>query len=1025
MAIFYSRAALNAILSSTTKKSLGRELWRNISDLGITRQRPTRRGTRAGQRKQRQIGICMGNGARKIQQFPNFNGCFFARNLILHRKPHLHNQLANILNIQNDTFPRSNLNNCIVIDCTKENRAASTEWSPKVAKIMLANVMSLAPKMDEVSEFITRNHINLAFVTETWLKDSVLDTVVDIPGFAIVREDRKTLEHGGVCVYIQEKRCKYKQLNDLKCCDNHETLWLHLRPNRLPRGFSCIIAAVIYHPPKADETSIREHLFQSLVLAETRYPNCGLVVTGDFNRLDIKGLLNHFRLQQIVQVQTRKDAILDLVLTNMQEYYNPPQAYPPFGLSDHNAVVVSPKDGKRDVNRKHVVKRRDLRESNKAALGRYLTSIDWPLLFAPTDSCQEKWEIFHTAVHTGLDILMPEKEIRTCSADAPWIDHKLKSMILKRQKAFKSYGGDSAQFKFFRNLVNRERKACRAKYYEVRIQNLRQEAPKKWWDEVKRLSGSKRKNGDLLSQIDVEGFSELSLIEKANTINAAFLEPLEEYRLPTPLEFLPMEANTTPEILHVGEQRVQKVLSHLNPGKACGPDRIPNWLLKEYSDAVAFPVTEILNASYSEQHLPKMWKLADVTPLPKKKSVKELKKDLRPISLTSCISKVAEGFIVDDYVKPAVMSIIDDSQYGAIPNSSTTMALISMLHNWSINTDGNGATIRTIVFDYRKAFDFIDHEILIRKLRTKCKLPVSITNWIVDFLSDRSQRIKLAAECFSEWGSVPSGVPQGTKLGPWLFVLMINDLEIAYPLWKYVDDTTASEMIPKESESHAQNIADCVIEWSRENRVHLNSEKCKELRISFSKRPGLFDPIVIEGKELEVVGSVKLLGLNIASDLTWNSHISEVIKKASKRLYFLVQLKRARVPLQDLVLFYTSCVRSVTEYAIPVFYNALPQYLKNELLRIEKRSISIITAGDCAVAQDLGIRPILEHYEFLCQKLFKGILDNPSHKLKALLPPIHKPSYNFKNKRQFNMPRLRTSRTMNTFIFAMARRFNG
>lgn len=102
----------------------------------------------------------------------------------------------------------------------------------------------------------------------------------------------------------------------------------------------------------------------SLLLVETRYPNCGLVVTGDFNRLYIKGLQNHFRLQQIVKVPTRKEAILNLVLTNMQEYCSLQQAYALFGLSDHNAVVVSPKNGKRDVNRKQVVKSRDLRESN-------------------------------------------------------------------------------------------------------------------------------------------------------------------------------------------------------------------------------------------------------------------------------------------------------------------------------------------------------------------------------------------------------------------------------------------------------------------------------------------------------------------------------------------------------------------------------------------------------------------------------------------------------------------------------------
>ena len=182
--------------------------------------------------------------------------------------------------------------------------------------------MSLAPKMDEVTEFILRHNTSLAFITETRLKDSVSDSVVQIPGFAVVRKDRKVIDHRGVCAYIQEGNCRYKQLKDLDCCEDHESLWLYLTPNRLPRGFSCIIAGVIYHPPKADWPLLRNHLFRSLALTEARYPNCGLLVTGDFNPLNIDGLLNHFRLKQIVKVPTRKKATLDFILTNMHEYYS-------------------------------------------------------------------------------------------------------------------------------------------------------------------------------------------------------------------------------------------------------------------------------------------------------------------------------------------------------------------------------------------------------------------------------------------------------------------------------------------------------------------------------------------------------------------------------------------------------------------------------------------------------------------------------------------------------------------------------
>ena len=132
-------------------------------------------------------------------------------------------------------------------------------------------------------------------------------------------------------------------------------------------------------------------------------------------------------------------------------------------------------------------------------------------------------------------------------------------------------------------------------------------------------------------------------------------------------------------------------------------------------------------------------------------------------------------------------------------------------------------------------------------------------------------------------------------------------------------------MITKGELCNAQGLANEIIEWSHDNRVVLNHEKCKEMRISFVTTPQRFDVITIDGKELEVVKSAKLLRVTLSDNLSWNAHVNELVKKSSKMLYFLVQLKRARVPPSDLVFFYKACIRSAVDYAVPVFYNALPQ----------------------------------------------------------------------------------------------------
>ena len=358
-------------------------------------------------------------------------------------------------------------------------------------------------------------------------------------------------------------------------------------------------------------------------------------------------------------------------------------------------------------------------------------------------------------------------------------------------------------------------------------------------------------------------------------------------------------------------------LRKLKNSTSVGPDGFPSILFKSLAFELAYPLSLIFNLSLQSCQLPKIWKLANIVPIHKNKSLSDYR-NYRPISLTCVPCKVMEGIVKDKITRFVVQNeILTDKQHGFRSKRSTISQLILALNEWVTDLDKNNC-IDVAYLDFSKAFDTVSHSKLLCILE-RMNIKGNIHGWIKSFLSDRFQQVKIENALSSQM-PVISGVPQGSVLGPLLYILYINDLPNVIQhssIYIFADDTKLSFSFPRNLPSYCNLEADLlsISKWANEMQLTLALNKCSILHLGNSNPQNDY---VIDGLCLKKSNLTKDLGVTVDSKLNFSSHIVDIVKKSAIRMNCLFRAFETD-DVDFLMKMFNVFIRPKLEYASVVF----------------------------------------------------------------------------------------------------------
>lgn len=900
-----------------------------------------------------------------------------------------------------------------------------------------SNIRSLrnAPeKVDHIFHALSDKY-NIITVSETWLDNSINSSYLIRNGYQLpFRKDRFDNQgYGGVLAWVPTYIAA-KRRSDLESYDL-EAMWLEVRCHN-----NKFLLCTIYRPPNSGNQFWTNLQLSIDSARNTEVKN--IILTGDLNadqgtysgnKLADFVSVNNFKLHinEPTRITPSSSTILDQFITNIPNYITNIIIDEPVSNSDHCTIGIQLQFR---IKRNFTFKRFmwDFKNADFNLFRTKLLQTDFSFcnnIIDINDTCK-KWSSLVLEVAKSV---IPGKEVTVRSKDKSWYNNNLRKLLRIKDRSHKiakssNTPEDWAQFRYDRNRYFAAVKECKTNFEKTSYQKLIDHSsknPKKWWKVLKEILG--QCDNSEIPPIHVNDEILVDTKEKANAFNEYFSSVTEINDLN---QVLP---DNDPSIINnenclnqvtITEQDVLDQLKILDINKAYGPDSISPKILKEAAHVLAPSLCKIFNASLIFGKIPSIWKEANVLPLYKKGSPADIS-NYRPVSLLCTPSKILEKIIYKHlYNHFRDNFLLSIWQSGFLPGNSTVSQLIELYHNFC-EAVSNGKEVRVIFLDISKAFDRVWHKGLLYKLR-KFGITDSLLTWFKEYLTNRRQRVVINGQT-SDWAYLRAGVPQGSVLGPLLFLVFINDITSVVKSCQirlFADDTclflTVDDRI--DAAIKINNDLARIQNWADKWLVSFSPSKTKAMTISnkrdYENNPSIF----LCNHIVDQVNTHKHLGITLSHNLKWSHHIQNISNTCMKQINVMKSLK-FKLDRKSLETIYMSFIRPKMEYGNILFAGASLVNLQ-KLDNIQLEAMRIVTGATYrarikSLFDETAWNSLQERREnqVLCM-LFK-IMNNLSPVyLSGILLRLQgtEPRYNLRNNLNLRPPYTKTETYRNSFF---------